>query len=74
MASEIEDYLLTFHDIMEVCVVGIPVTTDTSIPAAVIVRRHGSNMNFRDVYDAVAGKIIFLSVFSSDFPLDTLLC
>lgn len=64
--SEIEDYLLTFHDIMEVCVVGIPVTTDTSIPAAVIVRRHGSNMNFRDVYDAVAGKIIHSRVYQGE--------
>lgn len=53
--SEIEDYLRTMPDIMEVCVVGIPITTDTSLPAAVIVRRPESTLSERDVYNAVAG-------------------
>lgn len=53
--SEIEDYLLAIPDIMEVCVVGIPITSDTSLPAAVIVRRPASTLSERDIYDAVAG-------------------
>lgn len=37
--------------------VGVPITTDTSLPAAVVVRRPNSELTERDVYDAIAGLI-----------------
>lgn len=58
--SEIEEFLLKMPDIVEVSVVGIPITCGSGIPAAVIVRKHNSNLSGREVYEAVAGNIPLL--------------
>lgn len=54
--AEIESYLTTLPDIPEVCVVGIPHSFGSALPAAVIVREPNSNLSQRDVFDAVAGE------------------
>lgn len=63
--SEIEDFLLQMPDIIEVCVIAIPVTVSAGLPAAVIVKKSDSKLNQHDVFNAVAGKT---SLFNN-FPI-----
>lgn len=63
--SEIDAFLTETPDIKSACVVGIPDAVATDLPAAVIVRADGSNITEKDVYDLVAGKLLFLSVIFS---------
>lgn len=53
--SAIDAYLIESSDIKSACVVGIPDNVGSDLPAAVIVRADGSNINKQDVYDLVAG-------------------
>lgn len=55
--SEIDAYLTESPDIETACVVGIPDSVATDLPAAVIVRAERSNITEQDVYDMVAGNI-----------------
>lgn len=57
--TEMEEFLLTIPDILEVCVVGISIGTGITIPAAVIVRKIGSHARQLDVYNAFAGTKLF---------------
>lgn len=54
--SEIEVFLIKSPKIKSVCVVGIPDKFDFDLPAAVIVRNNGSNLNKKDVSDMVSGN------------------
>lgn len=54
--SEIEKCLVSLPDIEEACVVGIPITTGTVLPAAVVVRKLNSNLGQREVFDAAKGE------------------
>lgn len=56
LPAEIEQNLITFADIRDVCVVGIPIMAGFSLPAIVIVRNDGSNISQRDVYNIVSGE------------------
>lgn len=55
LPREIEEHLLKWPDIKEVCVVGIPIVSELHLPAAVVVRMHGSKLSHSDVFNAIAG-------------------
>lgn len=59
LPSDIEKRLIAMSDIKEVCVVGIPIAPAAQIPAAVVVRKPHSLVTQRDVYDVVAGEILY---------------
>lgn len=59
LSTEMEQFLLTIPDILEVCVVGISIGSGITIPAAVIVRKSGSHLRQVDVFNAVAGTKLF---------------
>lgn len=60
--SELEGVLLQLDGIESVCVVGIPDELTEALPAAVIVRKKGVELNQKDVHRFAAGKCIFLFV------------
>lgn len=62
--SEIDAYLITSSDIKSACCVGIPEET-TDLPAAVIVRANGSHITEDEVFNLVAGNLIFLKTLHS---------
>lgn len=53
---EIEEYLISLPDVKEVCVVGVPITPGSELPAALIVRNSSAKLTQKDIFDAVAGK------------------
>lgn len=55
--SEIESFLITIPDIESACVVGITDEIDSELPAAVLVRAHGSSLNEQHISDMVYGKL-----------------
>lgn len=54
----IEEYLITLPGVVDICVVGIPLTCGECLPAAAVVRIPDSKLERNDVYNAVAGVII----------------
>lgn len=56
LPSEIEVCLISVPDIVEVSVVGVPITDDMYLPAAVVVRKPNSDLSERHVFDAVKGE------------------
>lgn len=55
---EIEEFLITLPDIQEVYVVGVPIEGDTTLPAAMIVRKPNSKLSKRDVFNVSAGEML----------------
>lgn len=55
LPSEMEEYLLTVPDILEACVVGVPVAFGGNLPAAVIIRKKDSELTTHDVHNVIAG-------------------
>lgn len=53
--SEIEAALMKSPEIARVCVAGIPDTVAVDLPAAAIIRKEGSKITEKEVYDMVAG-------------------
>lgn len=53
--TEIENVLIACPEIVSICVVGIPDTVCTDLPAAVIVRQAGSNITEEEVQEMVLG-------------------
>lgn len=74
--SEIDAFLIESPDIKSACAVGIPDAMATDLPAAVIVRSDGSHISEQDIYDMVAGKIIYSSMLKkcSNFIYESDLC
>lgn len=56
LPSEIEEYLISLPGIKEVCVVGVPITAGSELPAAIIVRMSNSSLTQQEIFDAVAGS------------------
>lgn len=53
---EIEEFLIAMPDVKEACVVGVPITPGSELPAALIVRNTNANLTQQDIFNAVAGK------------------
>lgn len=64
---EIEEFLISLPDVNEVCVVGVPITPGSELPAALIVRNSNAKLTQQAVFDAVAGDE---NVFEFDFLLN----
>lgn len=56
LPSEIENYLIQYSDIDEICIIGIEILSGLELPAAVIVRHPTSNLTEHQVFQMVAGK------------------
>lgn len=56
--SEIEAILSKSKDIEGACVVGIPDLVATDLPAAAIIRKKGSAITAKEVYNIVAGDVV----------------
>lgn len=54
--STIEECLIKFPGILDVCVIGIPFACDECLPAAAIIRKPNANLDRHAVFNAVAGK------------------
>lgn len=57
--TEIENFIIQCPDIDEVCVIGIQILPGLELPAAVIVRKHDSNLTERQIFQMIAGKKFF---------------
>lgn len=60
---EIEEFLISLPDVKEVCVVGVPITPGSELPAALIVRDSNAKLTQQDIFEAVAGKYIYGNAF-----------
>lgn len=58
LPAEIEECLNGLADVEQVCVVGVPATAGSELPAAVIVLKANSQLNQRDIYNIVAGELV----------------
>lgn len=67
LPAEMETYLIDMPDISEACVVGIPVASGQTLPAAVVVRKPESTLTTLDIYNFIAGKNIFLFFLNDKF-------
>lgn len=55
--TELEAVLLQSPEIEKVCVVGIPDIVATDLPAVAVVRKEGSRISAKDIYDIVADSL-----------------
>ena len=59
LPHEIEECVAKMSDVLEVCVVGVPIVSEFFLPAVVLVRKPGSKLSKRDVFNVIAGKRFF---------------
>lgn len=68
--SDFEDFLVLCAGIDSVCIVGISNGTESDLPAAVIIRSHGSKITEQNVFELIAGKYWRLITVSFPFSRD----
>lgn len=59
--SEVESYLVKSSKIKAACVIGVPDEVAIELPAAFIIKSEGSDITVKDIYNLVAGTILFHS-------------
>lgn len=71
--SEIEAVLMRSPEIARVCVAGVPDAVAIDLPAAAIIRKKGSSITEKEVYDMIAGiSVWFLNIATKYFTLDSI--